>query len=382
MFDRYRPLPVALLALAALAPAALAQSLTLPPSGDNQKTWLKQQVGPVTVEVVYSSPDVHAPDGTDRRGKVWGELVPYGWATDPFGTCGEKCPWRGGANENTVVRFSHDVRVEGQPVAAGDYGLFFVAGPEQWTVILSKNSTSWGHYFYSEAEDALRVQVRPEKSAYREWLTYEFTDRRPDRATLTMAWEELAVPIRIEVPDADELWYASLQRELRSSPGFDWNNWMQASQFLVQRKLHLDVAEAWARKAVADPFNGRENFQSLSNLAQTLEAAGKAAEAETTMQRAVEHPTATIFDLHQAGRQLIGLGRPERALAVFRLNAERHPDEWPVHVGLARGYAAVGDARKALRHAKLALAQAPDDVNRESLRRMVERLEAGDTKVN
>lgn len=376
---RVSPLALALLGLSS---AALAQSLTLPPSGDNQKTWLRQQIGPATVEVVYSSPDVHAPDGTDRRGKIWGELVAYGYATDSFGTCGEECPWRGGSNENTVVRFSHDVRVEGQPVAAGDYGLFFVAGADEWTVILSRNSTSWGHYFYSESEDALRATVKPAKSEYREWLTYDFTDRRPDRATLTMAWEELAVPIRIELPDADELWYASLQRELRSSPGFDWSNWMQASQFLVQRKIHLDVAEAWARKAVSDPFNGQENFRSLSSLAQALDAAGKGAEADATMKRAVEHPTATIFDLHQAGRQLVTLGRNDRALEVFRLNAERHPDQWPVHVGLARGYAAVGDGKKALKHAKLALAQAPDDVNRENLAKMVERLSAGDTKVN
>ena len=368
--------------LAPLAHAAGAQSLSQPPSGDNQKSWLRQQVGPATVEVVYSSPDVHAPDGTDRRGKIWGELVPWGYGTEQFGVCGSKCPWRGGANENTVVSFSHDVTVEGKPLAAGSYALFFLPGPEEWTAIFSRNSTSWGHFFYDESEDALRVAVKPEASPYREWLTYEFVDRRPDGATLALAWEERAVPIRIELPNADELWYQSMARELRSSPGFDWSNWMQASQFLVEKKLHLDVAETWATNAVSLQFIGQENYRSLSNLAQAQAANGKTADADATLKKAVEHPTASIFDLHQTGRQLLAQGRKEKALEIFELNARRHPGQWPVHVGLARGYAAKGDAAKALKHARLALAQAPDDQNRNSLKGMVAKLEAGDTAVN
>ena len=65
------------------------------------------------------------------------------------------------------------------------------------------------------------------------------------------------------------------------------------------------------------------------------------------------------------------------AVRVFELNAKRHPNEWPVNVGLARAYSAVGRYKDALKHAKLALAQAPDDVNRKSLEEAVKKLEAG-----
>jgi Tfp pilus assembly protein PilF len=188
--------------------------------------------------------------------------------------------------------------------------------------------------------------------------------------------------VRIEVANADELWYQGLARQLRSSPGFDWTSWVDASQFLVQRKLHLDVAETWATKAVSDPGVGQENFRSLSNLAQVQAANGKTAASDATMKKAVDHPTATIFDLHQAGRQLLGQGRSDKALEVFELNAKRHPNQWPVNVGLARGYAAAGDAKKALKHARLALEQAPDDQNRNNLKGLVAKLEAGDTKIN
>lgn len=54
---------------------------------------------------------------------------------------------------------------------AGSYGLFMLPGQNEWTLILSRRSTSWGHYNYSESEDALRVSLKPEKSPYHEWLT-------------------------------------------------------------------------------------------------------------------------------------------------------------------------------------------------------------------
>ena len=170
-----RSLPLATLVLAplALASATLAQPVSVPRQGDNQKASVTQHVGLVSITVDYSSPDIHAPDGSDRRGKIWGGLVPYGWHSEGFGTCDPKCPWRGGADENTVVTLTHDVLVEGQPLAAGAYGLHFVPGESEWLVIFSKNSTAWGSFFYDEAEDALRVTVRPEKAPYREWLTYD-----------------------------------------------------------------------------------------------------------------------------------------------------------------------------------------------------------------
>ena len=62
---------------------------------------------------------------------------------------------------------------------------------------------------------------------------------------------------------------------------------------------------------------------------------------------------------------------------MFQLNAERNGDAWPVHVGLARAYAATGDNQKALEHAKKALPQAPDPVNRQSLEAMVKALSEG-----
>src|SRR5688572_16133035 len=210
-------------AVALAAPVAAQPAVvTLPPDGDNQRSTVTQQIGLVRVSVDYYSPDVHSPTGEDRTGKIWGTLVPYGMANLGFGTCGDQCPWRGGANQNTVFTTSHDIEVQGQPLPAGSYGLHFLPGPEEWTVIFSRNSTSWGSYYYDAKEDALRVTAKPEKGDFREWLTYEFVDRRPDRATVALMWENLRLPFVLTVEDPAGVWVESLRRELRSNPGFDW----------------------------------------------------------------------------------------------------------------------------------------------------------------
>lgn len=354
---------------------AAAQAISTPASGDNQKSSVTQHIGLVTVTIDYSSPDVHGPDGSDRRGKIWGTLVPYGAPDDPFGTCTE-CPWRAGANQNTVFTVSHDVKIEGQPLAAGRYGLFMTPGQDEWTVILSKNADSWGSYFYDSKEDALRVKVKPSKAEYNEWLTYEFIDRKPSTATVALKWEELQVPITISVDNAVDLHMARIRDELRNFQGFNWQNWIAAANYAMQVKRNDDALE-FADAAVNRAGIGVENFQTLNTLARAQEAAGKTADAAATREKALTHRSAGPIELHGYGRQLLGQGKKDEALKVFELNAKRHPNQWPVHVGLARGYSAVGRYKDALKHAKLALAQAPDEVNRKTLADGIKKLEEG-----
>jgi hypothetical protein len=373
-------IPTLLAAAVLLAALPATAQLTTPPSGDNQFASVTQGIGPIRLTVEYSSPDVHAPDGTDRRGKIWGtDVVPYGMPNLGFGTC-EQCPWRGGANENTVFITSHDVKVEGQPLPAGSYGLHFIPGPQEWTVIFSKNSTSWGSFFYDPKDDALRVTVKPQKSEYHEWLTYDFIDRKPDRATVALRWEDLQVPFTISVDDINGIYLAEMSKELRSEPGFNWQNLTRAARFALQHKRNLEEALGWAQIAVTGVFVGQENFTTLSTLADLQAANGKAEEARQTLERALNHRTAGPLDLHMYGRQLQGQNRNEDALRVFELNAKKHPGVWPVHVGLARGYAAVGRTKEALAEARRALPQAPDEGNRGAIEALIKQLEAGGTK--
>lgn len=362
----------------ALTGAAFAQypGLTLPPSGNNQKATTVQYIGPVRVAIDYSSPAVHGPNGKDRRGQIWGKLVPYGLADLGFGN-GKPDPWRAGANENTVFAVSHEVSIEGKPLPAGRYGLFMIPGPDEWTLIFSKNSTSWGSFFYDDADDALRVTVKPHKHEYREWLTYEFTERRPSEATAELQWEELAVPWTIKVDNINDIYISHLRHELTNVPGFSAAGYDAAAQYTVQANTDLQDGLKWAEAAIGMPFIGEQNFNTLSTKALVLSKMGRSDEAKGVMQTALHHPTATPTQIHQYGRQLLTEKKVDDAIAVFKYNAERNGEAWPVHVGLARGYAAKGDIQDALQEAKKALPQAPDALNRQSLEAMIKTFSEG-----
>jgi len=370
-------LALALLALLSGSPAfAQILGIPLPPSGDNQYGSVTQGIGPVRVTITYSSPDVHAPNGEDRAGKIWGGLVPYGLSNAGFGTCGDQCPWRGGANENTTFATTHDLKVQGSALKAGTYGLHFIPGKEDWTVVFSKVNDAWGSFFYDVKDDALRVQAKPEKNEYHEWLTYEFTDRQPDKATVALMWENLKVPFTLGVENVADLYVDGIRHSLRSTPGFNWQNWVAAAQYTLQAKSHLAEGLAWAEAASKPPI-GQENFNTLANLAQLQEANGKAEEGAKTMDKAMALPTATAADLHQYGRALLGQGKKAEAVKVFELNAKRHPGEWPTPVGLARALSAQGKIKEALEAAKAGLKLAPNDQARSSLEALIKTLEQG-----
>jgi len=375
-----RPLvPLSLLFTA----AAFAQypGLTLPPSGNNQMASVVQHIGPVEVRIDYSSPAVHGPDGKDRRGQIWGKLVPYGLSDLGFGN-GKPGPWRAGANQNTVFSVSDDVVVQGKPLPAGHYGLHMIPGQDEWTIIFSKDSGAWGAFFYEDSHDALRVQAKPAKHEYREWLTYDFVERKPTQTTVQLQWEDLALPWTIQVPDVNKIYVTRLSQELTNQQGFDYHAYDMAAQFCVQSNSNLEQGLKWADAAVSMPGIGVANFSTLNVKAQVLAKMGRKGEADAVMKTALSMPGTTALEIHTYGRQLLGEKRNTEALEVFQLNAQRNGDAWPTNVGLMRGYAAAGDNAKALEYAKKALVQAPDTLNRKNLETIVKDLSDGKPLAN
>lgn len=375
----YRITSVWLLTLISYTAVLAQESLTLPPSGDNQKSVVTQHIGALAyVTITYNSPDVTAPDGTNRTGHIWGKLVPYGLTDLGFGPR-KPAPWRAGANENTIITFSHDMLVNERPIKAGTYGLHMIVEENKpWTLILSKNATAWGSYFYDEKEDALRVQITPEKSEFHEWLTYEFIDRQPAHTTAALFWENVKAPFTIKVPDMTTLYIDNIRKELQSSAGFTWQSWNAAAQYCLQNNTNLEEALQWAEASISAPYIGEESFTTLQTKAMILNKLDRKEEAEKTMAQAMNHSTATPLQLHAFGRMLLSQGEKDKALKVFKLNAKNHPKAWPVNVGLARGYAAIGDYKKALKHAKLAHAEAPDQLNKDSMQTAIQKLEKGE----
>lgn len=342
---------------------AWAQFLTTPPSGGNQQASVTQWIGLAQVTITYNSPDVTGPRGESRKGKIWGEVVHYGYIDQGFGTS-KAAPWRAGANENTTITFSHDVVIADKTVKAGTYGLFLAVEKEgPWTWILSSDSDKWGSYFYDPKNDVVRVQATPEECEYTEWLTYSFDQRGATSARATLQWENKRVGFTVNVPNTNELYLAKMREELYgTTKGFTYHSWVTAVQFCVQNNINLEEALAWADNAISGTFVGQENFQTLSAKAAVLTALNRPNDADAIMMKAINHPTATVSEVHQYGRTLLATGKNEKAMEVFKLNQKKHPEEkFTTYVGLARGYAALGDKKNAIRNWEIALKNLPEN---------------------
>jgi len=343
--------------------------LTVPANGGNKHAMVGERIGLTDVTIHYDRPGVKG-----RDGKIWGQLIQAGYNDLGFGNS-KQAPWRAGANENTSIEFSTDVKVEGQPLAAGKYGFFIAYDPNECTLIFSKNSSSWGSFYYDPKEDVLRVKVKPvaaDKSI--EWLKYEFTHETENSSVVELQWEKLIIPFKIEV-DLNATQLESFRKELRSDKGFAWEPWQQAAQWCVQQNTNLDEALLWSDTATSINFGGDQSFGAWSTKAMVLDKLGRNTEADDIMKKAM--PYGNQFELHQYARQLLAQKKSKEAFDVFKLNYDKHPTEFITTLGLARGYSALGNYKKALEFAKKAQPLAKDPANKANVEKMIKTLEDG-----
>ncbi len=316
---------------------------------------VSQTIGLTKITVNYSRPNVTSQRGVDRTGKIWGQLVPYGMTDPGFGN-GKPNPWRAGANENTVITFSNDVKIEGKDVKAGSYGLHIeVKENNEATLYFSSNTQSWGSYFYEESEDVLKTDIKTTENTFTQILTYNFVELTANSAILVLDWENKRFPIKVDVA-VNDLVLASFRNELRSTAGFGWQGPLSAARYCLQNNINHEEAIKGADQAIT----GQKNFNTMSIKAQLLAQSGKGDEATATIKEALALPTAVAGDYYGYGRQLIGQDKDSEALKIFTTMKKKWPDNWLSIHGLARGYSAKGDYKKALKYEKEALAKAPD----------------------
>lgn len=333
-----------------VAVAAQTDFYTITAPRQSQRALVSQRLGITDVTVEYHRPLV-------KGRKIWGDVVPWGQV------------WRSGANENTVIAFSDPVTVEGQALPAGRYGLHMLPTETAFTIIFSKNSTSWGSFSYDEKEDALRVSVKPGPAEIHEALTYDFDDLKPDSAVVTMRWDKLALPIRVAV-NVVEVTLAHIRNDLRSVPGFTWQGYNDAAVYCLENKVNYEEALKWVDTSIQN----EERFANLQTKSKLLAVTGKTAEADAAMKTALEK--ANAGELHNYGRQLLGEKKTDEAVKVFRSNAQKNPSVWFTHVGLARGLSAQGKYKEAAAEMKLAVAAAPES-QKKYLQGLLDKVESG-----
>jgi hypothetical protein len=317
---------------------------------------LVSQQGTVTqtIGLTIVTIDYHRPLAGGRE--IFGKVVPYGKV------------WRAGANENTTITFSDDVSVEGKPLPAGTYGLHMIPNKEQWTIIFSKNSTSWGSFSYDEKEDALRVNVKPTTGEMFDVLTYTFDDVKGDSTAATLRWDKTVVPFHVSA-DVKGSTLKSIRNQLRSTGGFTWIGYDEAALWCLDNNYNLEEALKWEDTSIQN----EERFENLETKSRILAAMGKKDESAKTLSTAIDKANAT--QLYVYARSLQRQGDTKRAFELFPQVVKKDPNSWVSHLAEARIASNSGDFAAASKDMKLAIAGAPD-ASKQFLEPLLTKLEA------
>ncbi|MGZ5287031.1 MAG: DUF2911 domain-containing protein [Flavisolibacter sp.] len=142
------------------------------------KTQNKVSTPPVA-RIIYGRPQKN-----DRE--VFGELVAY-----------DKV-WRLGANEATEIEFFKDVTIEGKKIAKGRYTLYAIPTETKWTLIINKDTDTWGAFVYDASKDVLRTEVAITKLDVPVELFSMVFNASTRGANLVIAWESVGVTLPIE----------------------------------------------------------------------------------------------------------------------------------------------------------------------------------------
>lgn len=340
-----------------LSNPALSQVIELPQA--SQRAGLRQRIGLTDIEVDYARPAVNGR-------KIWGNIVPYGF-TSPTVDGIDQAPWKTGANMNTTLSFTHDVLVEGHRVNAGTYG-FFVAIYEDDSalVVLSKTYSAYGQYFYKQEEDVLRATVKTRTTKATELLTFYFDEVRAKDAVLSLKWESVEIPIKIEV-DVFEVVKLSLIEQLKQPSTFTWQGRVQAVRYCIDNKVHLALALQWADEALngtpgGELLTGERNFTTLTTKYHVLNALNREQEAKSYLQESLANPGNVPPErVASFGTNLLAKNRKQDAELVFEWAAKQWPGRWETKHGLARIYAADGKYKEALKLEREVYQRAPED---------------------
>jgi tetratricopeptide (TPR) repeat protein len=351
--------------------AVTAQFLHLPDGAVNYKCKAGRVVGITNIDISWNAPGVKG-----REGKIWGtDVAPYGFTVLGFGS-NVQSPWRAGADESTTINFSTDVMINGVALAAGKYGFFIALYPDSCVLIFNRNTAGWGSYFYNSSMDVVRVATKQQKdiAVSKERLEYTFNKQTEASAEVALEWEKWRIPFTVSA-DLQKTTLASVRSQLTGAMGFDPPSLEAAAKWCLDNNINYEEALNWINSAVDPNLGGVRTFNALNTKAGLLAKLNRQQEGDALMNTAME--TASVNELHFYGRQLLNQNRVKEAMEVFQKNFQKSKGAWPSNAGLMRGYSATGDLKKALEHAKLALAQAPNDESKKIIELAIKKLEEG-----
>ena len=250
-----------LIACAILSSAAFSQQDLKVPAPSPSST-VKQDFGISSVELSFSRPGV-------KGRKIFGDLVPY-----------DKV-WRTGANSPTTITFGDDVTIGDKKVPAGKYGLLTIPGQQEWTVIITKSTDVSSASAYKEANDVVRVKVKPIELPFPvETFNIIFDNIKPTSMDAAIIWDKLIVPFNITT-EVDSKVTAQIDQLMKT----DKPPYFQAAMYYLENGKDLDKAVTWMDKAIEE---NPKAFWVYHNKANALVKLGKKKEAVEAANKSIE----------------------------------------------------------------------------------------------
>ena len=320
-------------------------NLKLPKS--SPKVTETQQLGITEITISYSSPAVRGRD-------VWNSIIPFD---------SKPIPWRAGANMNTRLKFSTDVKINGIHFPTGSYGFHLIPRREgKWTILFASNDNLWGSYYLDpEKEVFAKINVEPESCAFQENMNFSFSDRTDSTFVIALQWADKSIPFTVEV-DLNKTVLASLRYELRGINTNRWEAWNDAANWCLQRNTNLEEALSWAKRSIKGGFNGfaaNKNINNLSTKLRLLNALNRKEEANKVIEE-IQSISYQPGDAFNFGNTLLReLNNYTAAKDFFVKAAQKYPDTWFLVAGQGLADYFLGDVKGGIKTLENIMEKAP-----------------------
>lgn len=218
-----------LLVLTMIVLASLSLEAQIKTPAPSPFSKVEQQVGLTDVTLEYSRPAM-------RGRTIFGDLVPY-----------DKL-WRTGANANTKITFGDDVTIDGQVIKAGSYSIFTKPGKSSWEVFLYSDDEGGMPKEWDESKVAAKTVSQVASLPMKiESFTMGFDDLESGSAILGMMWENVYVPLKIEVA-TEKMVSESIEKTMGGSPKAE--DYYTAAVYYLDSDKDIKKAQEWMGKAM------------------------------------------------------------------------------------------------------------------------------------
>ncbi|MFC2109752.1 DUF2911 domain-containing protein [Bacteroidota bacterium] len=205
-----------------------AQVVTPQPSPFSR---VEQKVGLTDVTIEYSRPGV-------KGRTIFGDLVPFGKL------------WRTGANKNTTITFSTDVKFGEKTVKKGAYALFTIPNKNSWEIILYADTSNWGTPAsdkWNEDKVALKLKAAPMDIPFSvDSFTIDINSIHINGAEIELIWDTVMVSVPFTVP-TDKMVTKSINETLN---GPSKNDYYAAAAYYLAAGKDIEKAKTWIDLAV------------------------------------------------------------------------------------------------------------------------------------